>query len=67
MVGYASFERHTTTATSLPRAGENLDNVQILAEAIGGCKNELATLSQSGGKLQLCQNEEELGRARIKW
>ena len=63
MVGYASFERHTTTETSQPRAGNSLANVQILLAAIGGCKNELAKVAQSGEeKRQICQNEEELGR-----
>ena len=48
--------------------GDILDNVHILVEVIGNCKNELTTVAQSGGgKLQVCQNEEERERARRKW
>ena len=46
--------------------GGILGNVRILAGAIENSKNEFATVAQSGEKLQICQNEEERGRARRK-
>ena len=49
---------HTTTETKQPREGGSLENVQILIEAINGCKNKSTTVSQAGeGKLQMRQNE----------
>ena len=47
--------------------GGSVENVQILIEAIKDCRNRLTTVAQAvEGKLQLCQNEDERGRARKK-
>ena len=40
------------------------DNVQILENVIGECKNQLIAIAQAGiGKLQLCSDKEDQGGA----
>ena len=43
-------------------------NVQILGDMVGGCKKQLITVAEEGGrKMQRCDNQEEQGEAGRKW
>ena len=65
IVGFASHKiiQHWKQARNEQDTSSGNENVQILEQVKGECKNQVVTVSQAGGKPPIFTDQEEQGRA----